>query len=342
VGLGVTVGRIRHESLRELARLASAYGTGEVRLTTGQNAILVNVPQERLDSLLREPLLKELPPEPSRFLRGLVSCTGVQYCNLAVIETKARAVEVAKQLEQRLGPDGEPLTIYWSGCPAACGNHLASDIGLRGMKVNVGGQSVDAVAIYVGGRTGPQARAGQPIMEMVPCDEALPDVLATIVKHLELFRQVEPIQPAMKDRVLMVPAEGEETDLLDQPEAATAAASAGVVTTTMEATKMKVCQAEELQEGVGRLVTVGGKSLALFRHAGGVVAMDAECPHEGGPMQEGTLEGGCVVCPWHNYRFDVASGHCDLDPSLRLNTYPASMQDGAVWVEVPLPQEVGK
>ena len=209
VGLSVTVGRIRHESMRELARLAQVYGTGEVRLTTGQNAILINIPQKRLDALLREPLLKELPPEPSRFVRGLVSCTGIQYCNLAVIETKARAVAIANALGQRLGPDGEPLTIHWSGCPAACGNHLAADIGLRGMKVNVGGQSVDAVAIYVGGRTGPNAKAAQPIMEMVPCDEALPDVLATVIKHLELFKKVEP-QPGIKDRVLMVPAYGDD------------------------------------------------------------------------------------------------------------------------------------
>ena len=209
VGLSVTVGRIHHPSLRELARLARVYGTGDVRLTTGQNAILINIPQERVSALLREPLLKELSPDPSRFTRGLVSCTGVQYCNLAVIETKTRAMEVAQELDRRLGPDGEPLTIHWSGCPAACGNHLASDIGLRGMKVNVAGQSVDAVAIYVGGRTGPSARAGQPIMEMVPCDEALPDVLATIVKHLDLFKQVEP-EPGAKDRVLMVPAGVEE------------------------------------------------------------------------------------------------------------------------------------
>lgn len=207
VGLSVTVGRIRHEQLEELARLAQGYGSGEIRLTTGQNAILINVPQERLDSLLLEPLLKELPPEPSRFVRGLVSCTGIQYCNLAVIETKARAEEVAKMLEQRLGPEGRPLTVYWSGCPAGCGNHLAADIGLRGIKANVGGQVVDAVEVYVGGRTGPEARAGQRLISMVPCDEALPDVLAKIVQHLELFKQVEPEPGVREERVLMVPAD---------------------------------------------------------------------------------------------------------------------------------------
>lgn len=342
VGLSVTVGRIRHESLRELARLARVYGTGEVRLTTGQNALLINVPQHRLDALLREPLLKELPPEPSRFVRGLVSCTGIQYCNLAVIETKARAMELAKALERRLGPDGDPLTIYWSGCPAGCGNHQAADIGVRGMKVNIGGKSVDAVAIYVGGRTGPSAREGKQIMEMVPCDDALPDVLATIVKHLDLFKHVEPLTSHTKDRILMVPAYVEGEEHQDGNGAGLATTDhdelrheGGVRTmTSSRTTKVSVCAVEELAEGCGKLVTVGGKAIALFRVGERVVALDAECPHEGGPLQDGTIEDGCVVCPWHNYKFELAGGRCDLDPNLTVKTYPVSVEGGAVWVEL--------
>ncbi len=339
VGLNVTVGRIPHGQLRELARLAQVYGTGEVRLTTGQNAILINVPQKRLDALLREPLLKELSHEPSRLVRGLVSCTGIQYCNLAVIETKARAVEIANALEQRLGPDGEPLTIHWSGCPAACGNHLAADIGLRGMKVNVGGQSVDAVAIYVGGRTGPNAKAAQPIMEMVPCDEALPDVLATIIKHLDLFKKVEP-HPGIKDRVFMVPAYGDDESDGNGHRvgrvAGIAATKEGVETMISPRTvKVKACEVKEFVEGSGKLVTISGKAIALFRVGERIVALEAECPHEGGPLQDGTIEDGCVVCPWHNYKFELASGQCDIDPSLRVGTYPVTVEDNVVLVEVP-------
>ena len=346
VGLSVTVGRIRHESLRELARIARVYGTGEVRLTIGQNAIVVNVPEERVSRLLREPLLKELPPEPGRFVRGLVSCTGVQYCNLAVIETKARAVEISKALEERLGPDGERLTIHWSGCPAACSNHLAADIGLRGMKVNVGGRSVDAVAIYVGGRTGPHAKVAQPIMEMVPCDDALPDVLASIVKHLDLFKQVEP-QSGIKDRVFMVPANSDD-DLVHGGHAAgrrmsligesadAVDANGGVDTMVSPRTvKVKACEIHELSEGSGTLVTVQGKPLALFRLGERIVAVDAACPHEGGPLQDGAIEDGCVVCPWHNYKFELANGQCDLEPNLKVGVYPAAIEENAVVVEVP-------
>ena len=81
-----------------------------------------------------------------------------------------------------------------------------ADIGLRGTKVNVNGESKDAVAIYVGGRSGPHARAATQIMDLVPCDEVLPDVLATVIRHLDLFKKVQR-DPEAKSRVLMVPEE---------------------------------------------------------------------------------------------------------------------------------------
>jgi len=75
-----------------------------------------------------------------------------------------------------------PLSIHWSGCPAGCGNHQAADIGLRGFKTRIDGKIVDAVAIYTGGRTGPHAVAGREILETVPCDESLPDVVAGVIE----------------------------------------------------------------------------------------------------------------------------------------------------------------
>ncbi len=209
VGLVIPVGRTRPAGLRELARLADEYGNGEVRLTTAQNAIIVNVPRGRVERLLAEPLLKEWPAAPSRFQRGLVSCVGTEYCNLALIDTKNRSMEVSRALDQMLGGQteaGDAPTIHWSGCPAGCGNHAVADIGLRGTKVNVNGESKDAVAIYVGGRSGPQSRAATQIMDLVPCDEVLPDVLATVIRHLDLFKKVQR-DPEAKSRVLMVPEE---------------------------------------------------------------------------------------------------------------------------------------
>jgi ferredoxin-nitrite reductase len=185
VGLSVVTGRLTPDQVDDLARLADEYGSGNVRLTTGQNVIVPDVPVHRIPALLREALMKQLSPAPSPFFRGMVACTGTDYCNLAQIETKGYAVGLSRKLDEMLGPGHEPLTIHWSGCPAACGNHQAADIGFRGLRANLGGQIVDAVAIYTGGRTGPDARAGREVMELVRIDERLPEVVAGIIRERE-------------------------------------------------------------------------------------------------------------------------------------------------------------
>jgi ferredoxin-nitrite reductase len=182
VGLCIPTGRLDPDQLDELARLSDVYGNGEIRLTTGQNAIIPNVPEDHAANLLNEPLLKQFSPRPSPFLRGLVACVGTDYCNLALIETKSRAIALSQALHDKMGPGVNPLTIHWSGCPAGCGNHEAADVGLRGFKTKMDGKIVDAVAIYTGGRTGPHAVAGQEILETVPCDESLPDVVANVIQ----------------------------------------------------------------------------------------------------------------------------------------------------------------
>jgi ferredoxin-nitrite reductase len=184
VGLCVPEGRIYPEQMDELARLADEYGDGEIRLTTGQNAILPNVPVERVAQLLEEDLLQEFSPAPSAFRRCLVACTGTDYCNLAQIDTKRHAAELASALE-RVGTRRSAVRMHWSGCPAGCGNHEAADIGFRGFKTRIGDKMVEAVAIYVGGRTGPHAVAAEQAVEVALCDETLSGVVAKLIGRLE-------------------------------------------------------------------------------------------------------------------------------------------------------------
>lgn len=181
-GLKVLVGRIQHGDLVKIAALAEKYGTGEVRISPAQALIIPNVSDRKIGGLDREPLVKQFAYNPSPVYKGLVSCVGSDYCNLAVIETKGRAVETAKALEERIGSTLKPITMHWSGCPAACGNHLVADIGLLGKKAKVAGKVVDAVDVYVGGRSGPDAKLAIKIMEDVPCDR-LPMVLEGLVPY---------------------------------------------------------------------------------------------------------------------------------------------------------------
>jgi ferredoxin-nitrite reductase len=182
VGLKIPVGRIKASDLKQIAELADRYGRGEIRISPTQTLIIPNVPDGRLGDVSEEPLLKQFAYNPSPILKGLVSCVGNDYCNLAVIETKSRALETAKALESRLGTGIKPITMHWSGCPAGCGNHLVADIGLLGKKAKVDGQVVDAVDIFVGGRSGPDAKHAVKIMEDVPCDK-LVSVLEGLVPY---------------------------------------------------------------------------------------------------------------------------------------------------------------
>jgi nitrite reductase (NADH) large subunit len=190
VGLAVPMGRLTAEQLSDLARLAEDYGSGEIRITPEQNVVLINVPDRRLGALLAdEPLLKDVPYNPSEIMRGLVACPGTEYCGLALIETKTRALAIARSLERKL-PTTKPVSIHWSGCPSGCGNHLMADIGLLGKRAKIGGRVVDAVDVFVGGRSGPRAEPGTKIMEDVPCD-ALESVLEGLARHVIRDKAVE-------------------------------------------------------------------------------------------------------------------------------------------------------
>jgi ferredoxin-nitrite reductase len=184
VGLLVPVGRITSAQMRACADLADRYGDGELRLTVGQNVVIANVPLDRLGALTEEPILKELPFDPSPIMRGLVACTGTDYCHMALIETKGWAVEVARELEKRTaGRKIKPLTMHWSGCSAGCGLHQVATIGLQGCRSRVDGQVVDAAHVCVGGKTGPKAVIASDLLYDVPCEQ-LAGALEPLLSYL--------------------------------------------------------------------------------------------------------------------------------------------------------------
>jgi nitrite reductase (NADH) large subunit len=183
-GLLVPAGRITTPQMRGVADLAERYGNGEVRLTVQQNLVIPNVPESRICALTEEPLLRELPFDPSPVLRGLVTCVGSDYCHFALIETKGWALRVARELERRTqGRKIAPLSIHWSGCPAGCGLHQVSTIGLQGCRSRVDGAVVDAAHVYINGKSGPTPRVATDAMYDVPC-ERLADALEPLVTYL--------------------------------------------------------------------------------------------------------------------------------------------------------------
>lgn len=183
-GILVPVGRLSTVQMRQVADLAERYGNGEIRITVAQNLIIPNIPEDRIGPFSDEPLIKEFPIDPSPVLRGLVSCTGTDYCGMALIDTKSYAIELARELERRTeGKKVKPLTMHWSGCPAGCGLHQVATIGLQGCRSRVDGKVVDAAHVCVNGRSGPNPALATDLMYDVPI-EKLADALEPLVLHL--------------------------------------------------------------------------------------------------------------------------------------------------------------
>ncbi|MGB3199842.1 MAG: ferredoxin--nitrite reductase [Nodosilinea sp.] len=179
VGLHVPVGRLQADDLFDLARLAEVYGNGELRLTVEQNVIISNVPDSRLAVLLKEPLLERFSVSPSALTRSLVSCTGAQFCNFALVETKQRALALAEALDAELTLT-QPVRIHWTGCPNSCGQPQVADIGLMGTKVRKDGKTVEGVDIFMGGQVGKDAHLGEKVQQGIACDD-LHDVLRSLL-----------------------------------------------------------------------------------------------------------------------------------------------------------------
>ncbi len=182
IGLHVPVGRLEAQDMFNLARMAEVYGSGELRLTVEQNVIIPNVPDSRVAPLLKEPLVQRFSAHPGPLLRGLVSCTGSQFCNFALIETKSRALQMVRELEAELVTP-QPVRIHWTGCPNSCGQPQVADIGLMGTKARLEGQTVEAVDIYLGGKVGRHALLGTCVIKSVACQDLKPVLRRLLVEH---------------------------------------------------------------------------------------------------------------------------------------------------------------
>lgn len=160
VGMVVPTGRITAEQLFALAGLADEYGSREIRLTNDQNAVIPNVPNNRVKELLEEPLLEAWSPSPSGVMRGLVTCTGIDYCHFALNDTKGISLAIARKLEERLPDRDKVVRLNVSGCVHACGRHRLSELGLEATRLRQDGSVIDGFNIYEGGCPGEDARLG--------------------------------------------------------------------------------------------------------------------------------------------------------------------------------------
>lgn len=135
---------------------------------------------DKLDEVFQHSIFNKLSPNPSRFLSRTVSCTGNEFCNLAIVETKERAQSVAEYLDGHIELD-EGIRIHFVGCPNACGQKQIADIGLQGVLIKTPEGMKEAFELAVGGILGPDAQFNEKLKGRVPAEQVGP-VLAHLIK----------------------------------------------------------------------------------------------------------------------------------------------------------------
>ncbi|MEV4758279.1 nitrite/sulfite reductase [Micromonospora sp. NPDC049559] len=155
VGVAPVVGRVSGDQLQALADVVAAHGSDRVRLTPYQKLLVLDVAPERVDSLVGALRRIGLEAEPSAWRRGTMACTGLEYCKLAIVETKARGEELVARLEERLRGFDADISIHLNGCPNACARTQTADIGLKGQLVlGPDGRQVEGFQVHLGGGLG--------------------------------------------------------------------------------------------------------------------------------------------------------------------------------------------
>jgi len=181
VGASVLRGRLTSEQMRTAAELSERFADGQLRATTMQNLLILNVPRQNTAQLVHELEKVQLPVEGTAFWRGAVACTGTEFCKLAITETKGFTRWLVEEMETRLPGFDQHLKLHVTGCPNSCGQHWIADIGLEGKKQKVDGELVDAYYFCVGGAVGKHQRLTRPICFRTPA-KLVPEALERLLR----------------------------------------------------------------------------------------------------------------------------------------------------------------
>ncbi|MFK0016000.1 nitrite/sulfite reductase [Streptomyces sp. NPDC091027] len=190
VGFAPRVGRVDGATLTKIADIAEQHGSGRLRTTAEQKMIVLDIEADRVDSVVAALEALDLRVKPSPFRRGTMACTGIEFCKLAIVETKARGASLIDELERRLPDFAEPLTININGCPNACARIQVADIGLKGQLVlDDDGNQVEGYQVHLGGALGLEAGFGRKVRGLKVTSAGLPDYVERVVKSYEEQRE---------------------------------------------------------------------------------------------------------------------------------------------------------
>ncbi|WP_329569307.1 nitrite/sulfite reductase [Streptomyces sp. NBC_01361] len=190
VGFAPRVGRVDGTTLTKIAEVAGAHGSGRLRTTAEQKMIVLDVAEDQVESLVASLEALDLKVNASPFRRGTMACTGIEFCKLAIVETKARGASLIDELERRVPEFDEPLTININGCPNACARIQVADIGLKGqLMLDADGNQVEGYQVHLGGALGLEAGFGRKVRGLKVTAAELPDYVERVLKRFQAERE---------------------------------------------------------------------------------------------------------------------------------------------------------
>lgn len=190
VGIAPTAGRVSGTLLVQLADLMDEFAVQGARLTPYQKIVLIGVEPAVVDDLLERLDAIGLSGRPSNWRRNTMACTGIEFCKLAIVDTKERARALVSELERRFPGLDSPITINVNGCPNACARTQVADIGLKGQLVlDDDGQQVEGFQVHLGGATGLQANFGRKLRAHKVTSAGLDDYVTSVVTNYLVDRE---------------------------------------------------------------------------------------------------------------------------------------------------------
>ncbi|GAA4361446.1 nitrite/sulfite reductase [Angustibacter luteus] len=188
IGAAPHVGRVSGETLTQLADLVESHGSQRIRLTPHQKLLVLDVPSDAVEAVVEGLGELGLDARPSLFRRHTMACTGIEYCKLAIVETKGLATATIGELETRLADVAEqldgPITVNVNGCPNSCARIQVADIGLKGQIVtDDDGEQVPGFQVHLGGALGLDPGFGRKVRGLKVTAEELPDYVERVVRR---------------------------------------------------------------------------------------------------------------------------------------------------------------
>jgi sulfite reductase (ferredoxin) len=192
VGVSPVVGRVSGTMLDKLADVAEAHGSARVRTTPYQKLLVLDVAESAVDSLAADLDAIGLSARPSQWRRASLACTGIEFCKLAIVETKALTADLVAELERRVPELDVPITVHVNGCPNACARTQVADIGLKGQLVlDEHGEQVAGFQVHLGGGLGMDAGFGRKLRGLKVTAAGLPDYVERLTRRYLAQRKPE-------------------------------------------------------------------------------------------------------------------------------------------------------